>query len=133
MGFVNMNIVIIASVVFVLQSILSLMQIRYYQRYMYNITQQYSNSKNYHLYSSIERKRLGSSAIVVMVIDENKMVKECQLLKGKSIFAKFKPLPRFYGCHLSQILTNLREESETRKLSLEEKAIIKMGTNQLPV
>ncbi|WP_218777176.1 transcriptional regulator GutM, partial [Gilliamella apicola] len=42
MGFVNMNIVIIASVVFVLQSILSLMQIRYYQRHMYNITQQYS-------------------------------------------------------------------------------------------
>lgn len=128
-----MNIVIIASVIFVLQSILSLMQIKYYQKYIYKITQQYSNSKNYHLYTAIERKWFGSSAIVVMVIDENNMIKECQILKGKSVFAKFKPLPKFYGCYLSQILTNLKEESGTRRLSLEEKAIIKMGTNQVPI
>jgi len=125
-----MNIVIIASVILVSQSILSLMQINYYQRYMYNITQQYLHFKHHRLYSSIERKWLGATAIVVMVIDENQMVKECQLLKGKSVFAKFKPLPRFYGHHLSQILINLTEESQTRKLSLEERAMIKMA-NQI--
>lgn len=127
-----MNIVVIACVILALQSILSFMQIRYYHRCMYKITQQYSNSKNYYLYSSMERKRFGSSAIVVIVVDQNYVIKECQILQGKSIFARFKALPQFYGQSLSQILTQFEKEQTTRELSLWEKAIIKTAMNKVP-
>lgn len=125
------NIVVIACCVFALQSILSFIQIRYYQRYMHKITQQYSNSNNYYLYSSMERKRFGSSAIAVIVVDQNNIVRECHVLQGKSIFAKFKILPQFYEQSLSQIIKQFEKEQQTRNLFLWEKAIIKTATNKI--
>lgn len=120
-----MNIVLIACSIFALQSILSFVQVRYYQKYMHKIAQQYSGAKGYHLYSAMERKRFGSSAIALMVIDDHRTIKTCQVLQGKSIFAKFKNYPQFQNQNLSQILNQFAGEQATRELFLWEKAIVK--------
>lgn len=124
-----MNIILVACTIFALQSILSFIQIFYYQKYMQKITQQYSDSKGYHLYSAMERKKFGSSAIAVIVVDKNNIVKECQVLQGKSIFARFKTLTQFHGLSLSQILNQFDKEKTTRKLCFWEKAIVKTSNN----
>lgn len=124
-----MNIILIACTILVAQSLLSFTQIRYYQKYLHQTAKQYAGTDGYKLYSAMERKKFGSSAIALMVIDQNHNVQNCQIMQGKSIFAKFKALPQFQNQNLSQIVTYFAEEAAIRKLSLWEKAIIKTVNN----
>ncbi|NUF26928.1 transcriptional regulator GutM [Gilliamella sp. ESL0254] len=126
-----MNIVLIACVILVLQSYFSLMQIFYYKKHISKITQQYANSNNYYLFSSVQRLHFNTRAIVIIVVNDNNTIKECQILQGKTIFARFKALPQFYEQNLSHILTQLKNESVIRKLSLPEQTIVKTLESKL--
>ncbi|QIQ20700.1 transcriptional regulator GutM [Zophobihabitans entericus] len=124
-----MNLVLIACTIFVAQSVLSFMQVRYYQKHMHKIAQQYTGKSGHHLYSSMERKRFGSSAIALLVINDDKVIQECQIMQGKSIFAKFRDLPNFKNQNLSQMLSHFAGEEAIRKLSISERAIIKTANS----
>lgn len=120
-----MDMILIACSILVAQSLLSFTQIRYYQKYLRQTAKQYAGTNGYKLYSAMERKKFGSSAIALMIIDKDNSVQNCQIMQGKSIFAKFKALPQFQNQNLSQIITYFAEEAAIRKLSLWEKAVIK--------
>lgn len=124
-----MNIVLIACCLFVLQTVLSFIQITYYKRHMQKVANQYSGRTGYRLYSAMERKKLGQGVIALIVVDDSDIIKECQVLKGLSIFSRFKDLNQFKNQSLSQILSQLTKEQTLRKLSLWEKAVIKTANS----
>lgn len=124
-----MEIVLIASAIFILQSILSFIQIRYYQSFMHKITTKYAGFQHYHLYSTMERRFFGASAIAIIVIDGNKTIQECHTLQGKSVFAKFKSQTKFQHQNLAQMIDKFVQEQAIRKLSLWEKAIVKTANS----
>ncbi|GAA5103624.1 transcriptional regulator GutM [Orbus sasakiae] len=124
-----MEIVLVASAIFILQSILSFIQIRYYQSFMHKITTKYAGFQHYHLYSTMERRFFGASAIAIIVIDGNKTIQECHTLQGKSVFAKFKSQTKFQHQNLVQMIDKFAQEQAIRKLSLWEKAIVKTANS----
>jgi glucitol operon activator protein len=97
-----------------LQFALTLLQIRHYRAMMQKLVGAYRNTDGYYLFSGVARKALGSGAIVLIVVDEQSRIQNCQVLTGISVFAKFKSYPEYLGMHLAEIL-------DSAKLTLEKK------------
>ncbi|EAD5868465.1 transcriptional regulator GutM [Listeria innocua] len=117
-----MKIVLIASVIFIAQTFLAFFQVRYYQHHMNKVANKYAGKIGYHLYSEMERLKFRTSAVAILVVNEEHIVHECQILTGKTIFAKFKTFTDYHQKDLSEILQELHEK---KKHSIQEKAIIK--------
>lgn len=120
-----MNIVLIACSLLILQTGLSFIQITYYKRHLQKMARCYSGYTGYNLYSAMVRKKLGLGVIALIVVDNSDTIKECQILKGFSIFSKFNDLNQFKNQNLSQLISKLIEEQSSRKLCLWEQALIK--------
>ncbi|MBM5595797.1 transcriptional regulator [Listeria seeligeri] len=117
-----MNIVLIASLIFIAQTFLAFFQVRYYQHHMNKVSTKYAGKIGFHLYSEMERLKFRSSAVAILVVNEKQVVHECQILTGKTVFAKFKTFADYHQKELSEILTELTNK---QKNSIQEKAVIK--------
>lgn len=102
-----MNIVLIASLIFIAQTGLAFFQVRYYQHHMNKVADKYAGKTGYYLYSEMERLKFRTSAVAILVVNENRVVHECQILTGKTVFAKFKTFTNYHHKDLSEILTYL--------------------------
>jgi glucitol operon activator protein len=98
-----------------LQYALTLLQIRHYRRMMRKLVGDYRNSDGYYLFSGVARKALGSGAIVLMVVDDQSTIRNCQVLTGISVFAKFKPFPEYQGMQLGEVLQTSKHVLEQKR------------------
>ncbi|HAC5318282.1 TPA_asm: transcriptional regulator [Listeria monocytogenes] len=117
-----MNIVLIASLIFIAQTCLGFFQVKYYQHHMNKVANKYAGKIGYHLYSEMDRLKFRTSAVAILVVNENHIVHEYQILTGKTVFAQFKTFTNYHHKELSEILTEL---SSKNKNTIQEKAIIK--------
>ncbi|EPD2232708.1 transcriptional regulator GutM [Listeria monocytogenes] len=117
-----MNIVLIASLIFIAQTCLGFFQVKYYQHHMNKVANKYAGKIGYHLYSEMDRLKFRTSAVAILVVNENHIVHECQILTRKTVFAQFKTFTNYHHKELSEILTEL---SSKNKNTIQEKAIIK--------
>ncbi|MDM5228279.1 transcriptional regulator GutM [Cytobacillus sp. NJ13] len=110
-----MKLVVILCAILIIQHALSLVQIKYYKKSLDKIISNYKGADGYFVFSGMERSKFGPGAIVIMVVDRDYMIHECCMLKGMTIFTKFKPLDSYKGSHVGEILKTVKEKSINKK------------------
>lgn len=108
----------------VLQYALTWLQIRHYRNQMRQMVTEYDNTQGYSLFSGVARKAAGSGAIVLLVVDRQLRVRECRVLSGVSVFAKFKPETRYNGKRVGEVIAAADEIlAKKRKVSSREQSL----------
>lgn len=107
-----MNSVLIVVLAFMaLQSLASMLQVKYYQRFIQQVTEAYKGRSNYEFYTDVSKGFLMKTVIAV-VLDEKGKIITCYLCRGFTIFAKFRQLKDFNGRSLAEI--HQREVEQVR-------------------
>ncbi|OXS76752.1 transcriptional regulator GutM [Domibacillus enclensis] len=86
-------------VLWLLQIYLTTRQMRHYRATI----QKMSRRESGYLGVGVEKKKLGSGTVLILVTDENGVVEECRVMNGVTVFAKFKKCKRFIGQHISTL------------------------------
>ena len=113
------RIAVLASVIILIQLILSLYQVRYYNRFIKKLAKKYEGSHGYRLRTEVAKKYY-SSVVVVMVLDDQQMIVESFAYSGLTIFSKFKEFEGYIGKKIDTDLLNVIKE---KKIGLKEKAL----------
>ncbi|PTQ83968.1 glucitol operon activator protein GutM [Trichococcus patagoniensis] len=100
------KIAVLASVIILLQLILSLYQVRYYNRFIKKLTKKYEGSHGYRLRTEVAKKYY-SSVVIVVVLDEQHRIVECFSYSGLTIFSKFKIYDKYVGEKIDNHLLNI--------------------------
>ncbi|MDU5509793.1 transcriptional regulator GutM [Enterococcus gilvus] len=93
---------IILFVLMVTQSFTSILQVKYYQKFIQKITREYDFCPSYELYTDVSKGSL-IKTIVAVVIDEQGEIISCHACKGLTIFARFKTKEMYHGLTLTEI------------------------------
>ncbi|WP_436373932.1 transcriptional regulator GutM [Cytobacillus sp. BC1816] len=110
-----MKLVVILCAILIIQHALSLVQIKYYKKSLDKIISNYKGEDGYFVFSGMERSKFSPGAIVIMVVDQDYMIHECYMLKGMTVFTKFKPLDSYKGSHVGEVLKTIKEKSINKK------------------
>ncbi|MFP7494505.1 transcriptional regulator GutM [Terribacillus saccharophilus] len=110
-----MKLVLIACCLLLVQSALTAIQVHYYQRSMKRLVGKYKGEEGFHLFSGQARRRIGPGSIVLLVVDESYMIRECQVMRGMSILSTFKEMKQYEGKHLGELLDELHSPVKKRK------------------
>ncbi|WP_282920251.1 transcriptional regulator GutM [Ignavigranum ruoffiae] len=105
-------IIIIVLFMMFLQTLLSIYQIKYYEKFVKEIAKKYSSRENY-LYTEMSSNKF-NRLIVVIVIDEHRIVIDAYKFHGKFWFSKFVQIPEIIGLELYQ--NTLNEVSLNNKI-----------------
>lgn len=108
----------LATVIILLQSVFSLYQVRYYNRFVRNLANQYNGTKGYKLTTEVA-KHLFTSVVVAVITDEKGVIIELYFYSGLTIFSRFKRFNKFDGEKLD---TKLISQIEQEKSKLKKKA-----------
>ena len=92
------GLVIVLIVLMLSQSLLSIVQVKYYQRFIKKITTEQAGTE-YEFYTEVVKGRL-LRAIVAVVVDAEGRVIQCYVCKGLTIFARFKEDQSYKGTQL---------------------------------
>lgn len=111
-----MNLVIIACLILVANYVLTFIQIKNYRKSTEKLINKYRGEKDYYLFSGQSRRALKPGSIVMMIVDKDYIVKECQVMRGVSILSDFKELDTYKGMHAGVILAQLHEKYNERKI-----------------
>lgn len=111
-----MKLVLIACCLLLIQSALTAIQVRYYQKSMKALVGKYKGEKGYHLFSGQSRRRIGPGSIVLLVVDESYIIQECQCMRGVSILSTFKEMEEYEGMHLGELLDRLHTSEKNASL-----------------
>ncbi len=87
-----------------LQFALTWFQIRHYRAMMRKMVTEHQDSEGFYLFSGVARKAMGSGAIVLIIVDSQSVVRNCQVLSGLTVFAKFKPHFGYVGMRLEKVI-----------------------------
>lgn len=98
------GLVSIVAFAWLLQYGLTWLQIRHYRAAMRKLVQEYRNTEGYYLFSGIARKALGSGAIVLVIVDNERIIRYGQVLTGFTVFARFKPHTEYIGHRIEEVL-----------------------------
>lgn len=90
------NLAIALTLVLLVQLLLTVYQIQYYQKFMKDLVKKYQNTKDYQLVSEVVKSRFRSS-IVALIYDQNKVIVEAYCLNGLTIFSRFQPFDQLVG------------------------------------
>ncbi|MDR4949530.1 transcriptional regulator GutM [Neobacillus cucumis] len=129
-----MKLAIILCAILVVQYVLSLIQIKSYKKNIDNIVRDYKGEDGYFMFSGMERGKFRPGAIAVLVVDQDYMVHECHMLKGMSVFTKFKPLESYKGKHVGELVNQVHDNAEAygkKQMPAFKKALLKAGENAL--
>lgn len=113
---------VLATLIILLQSLLSLHQIKYYNQFLFRLAKKYEQTEGYTLSTEIEKNIL-RSAVVAVVVDQENRIQEYYSYSGLTIFSTFKPSEVFHGRLLDQELLN---EISNKRSSLKMKALKKI-------
>jgi DNA-binding transcriptional regulator of glucitol operon len=126
-----MKLVLIACCLLLVQSALTAIQVHYYQRSMKKLVGKYKGERGYHLFSGQSRRRLGAGSIVLLVVDENYVIRECQVMRGMSILSTFKEMNEYEGMQLGELLDTLYSPAKKSKLPALQTALQAAGEQAL--
>lgn len=107
------SIAILATIIILLQSVFSLYQVQYYNRFVRNLANKYRGNKGYDLKTDVA-KHLLSSAVIVVVTDINGVIMELYFYSGLTVFSKFKRLEKFDGKKLDNELVSLMDQEKSK-------------------
>lgn len=82
-----------------LQIYLSTLQMKHYKK----TVQVMSRRDSGYLGVGVEKKKLGSGTVLILVTNTEGIVEECQVMSGVTVFIKFKKCKRFTGEHISML------------------------------
>lgn len=105
------KIVVLASVIILLQLILSLYQVRYYNRFIKQLAKKYEGSHGYRLRTEVAKKYY-ASVVVVVVVDDQQVIVESFAYSGLTIFSKFKEFEGYIGKKIDADLLNVIKQKK---------------------
>lgn len=109
------NLVIALTLVLLVQLLLTIYQVQYYQGFMKNLVKKYQDTQNYQLVSEVVKSRFRSS-IVALIYDQNKVIVEAYCLNGLTIFSRFQPFDQLVGQVLNaNLLSVIKGEENSAK------------------
>lgn len=82
-----------------LQIYLSTLQMKHYKATVQDMSRRDSG----YLGVGVEKKKLGSGTVIILVTDTEGIVEECRVMSGVTVFIKFKKCKRFIGEHISML------------------------------
>lgn len=91
---------ILLAIVWGLQSVGMWIQVRHYRSVMGAITDKWSDG---HLGAGNARGRFGKGVIAMVCVDDNAIIRKLMIMEGRSVFAKFCPVPEYEGRRLSEV------------------------------
>lgn len=119
------SVAITTTVIILLQTIFSLYQIRYYNRFIVKLTKKYSTRNGYRLRIETEKKLI-SSIVVIIVTDNKNMIVESYFYKGLTILSKFKEYLFLINKTIdNELIHQLKQEKSKIKRNAFEKLIRK--------
>ncbi|MBM7712023.1 transcriptional regulator GutM [Enterococcus xiangfangensis] len=119
------GLMIILIVLMFSQSLLSIVQVKYYQNFIKKITTEQAGTE-YEFYTEVVKGKVLRTIVAVVVNSEGKVI-QCYICKGLTIFARFKEEQSYRGAQL----VNYREVTQEKKGSQIEKALSKIYTRKL--
>ncbi|WP_174614567.1 transcriptional regulator GutM [Virgibacillus ihumii] len=91
--------IFIFAAIWALQFLLTHFQVKHYQSEIKKLSRKNSGF----LGTGYYKKRLGMGAIVVLVCDEDSRITDAKLMKGITVFARFKSMQRLIGMKLEEV------------------------------
>lgn len=119
------GLVIVLIVLMLSQSLLSLVQVKYYQSFIKKITTEQAGTE-YEFYTEVVKGKVLRTIVAVVVDAEGKVI-QCYICKGLTIFARFKAEQSYQGAQL----VNYRTAAEAKKAPQIEKALAQIYTRKL--
>lgn len=109
------NLAIALTLVLLVQLLLTIYQVQYYQGFMKSLVKKYQDTQNYQLVSEVVKSRFRSS-IVALIYDQNKVIVEAYCLNGLTIFSRFQPFDQLVGQVLNaNLLSVIKGEENSAK------------------
>jgi len=119
------GLMIILIVLMLSQSLLSIVQVKYYQSFIKKITSEQAGTE-YEFYTEVVKGKV-LRTIVAVVVDADGKVIQCYICRGLTIFARFKEEQSYRGTQLDRYSTVAQE----KKASQIEKALSQIYTRKL--
>lgn len=129
-----MQLAVTLCTILIVQYLLSFIQIKQYKKNIDKIVNDYKGGEGYFMFSGMERSTFKPGAIAIVVVDSDYIIHECHMLKGMSVITKFKPLEKYKGKHVGEMVRDVNEtipEKGKNKLPAYSKALLKAGENAL--
>jgi DNA-binding transcriptional regulator of glucitol operon len=99
-----LKLAIILSMILLIQYVATIIQVRHYQKYVGKIVSRYKGKEGYFLYSGMNRRKWSPGAVAMIVVNNDYVIEDCYILKGVSVFSKFKKYEKYIGHHVAKIL-----------------------------
>jgi DNA-binding transcriptional regulator of glucitol operon len=78
------------------QSFTSIIQVKYYQKFIASITDEYKENSSYEFYTDVSKGKLLKTIVAVVVDSEGRIV-SCHVCRGFTVFARFKEDTSYRG------------------------------------
>ncbi|GIO26933.1 transcriptional regulator GutM [Ornithinibacillus bavariensis] len=123
--------IIIFALIWGLQFLLTQLQVKQYQSQI----KEFTKRKSGYLGTGYYKKRLGTGALVLLVCDEQLEIVEAKIMKGITVFARFRDKKELIGKSLlqskdSEYLTNMERNALVGAVQMIEKEINKRKGNE---
>ncbi|MGM0214375.1 transcriptional regulator GutM [Enterococcus sp. AZ109] len=106
--------VILLVVLMLLQSVLSVVQVKQYQSFIKKVTTEQAGTE-YDFYTEVVKGRVMRTVVAVVVDKEGKVI-QCYGCSGMTVFAKFKEDSSYQGMRLEEFYSKKVQESEMTKI-----------------
>ncbi|MDP4083768.1 MAG: transcriptional regulator GutM [Bacillota bacterium] len=130
-----MKLTITLCAILLMQYIFSFIQIQLYKKNMEKIVSGYRGDDGFYIFSGMEKRKLSSGAIVIIIVDNLYTIHECHIMKGVSVFSRFKELKKYKGKHVGEMVNDVNEtyveQNKRKKVSAIGKALLTAGENAL--
>ena len=90
---------IILFLLMIAQSFTSIIQVKYYQKFIASITDEYKENSSYEFYTDVSKGKLLKTIVAVVVDSEGRIV-SCHVCRGFTVFARFKEDTSYRGVSL---------------------------------
>lgn len=109
------------------QSVTSIIQVKYYQKFVYGITNKYQGNSSYEFYTDVSKGKI-LKTIVAVVVDSDGRIISCNVCKGFTVFARFKEAQEYHGLVLEAFHL---KKGEKNRMSQVEDTLAKVYSRKL--
>lgn len=96
------------------QSLLSIVQVKYYQSFIKKITTEQAGTE-YEFYTEVVKGKI-MKVIVAVVVDTDGKVVQCYMCRGLTIFARFKEEQAYCGAELAAVYNKTLQEKRSPQI-----------------
>lgn len=108
---------IILFLLMITQSLTSIIQVKYYQKFIASITDEYKENSSYEFYTDVSKGKL-LKTIVAVVVDSDGRIVSCHVCRGFTVFARFKEDTSYRGVSLKRFFE--RKDKKDRLTQVED-------------